>query len=80
MRKLLNIFGNFNRAVLPRKKPLLADIYEDVNKLKNSELSDMHKVYYVGPEKDKENFRKDMQNWRNDFSKSFQMAKLKLGV
>jgi hypothetical protein len=69
---LKNTWGIFSRASGLRNDPLLADIYE--------EITDLDKLRYMGPETDRENFRKDMRNWASDFGKASTAARQKLGI
>jgi len=74
------IFGIFDRAAQLRENPLLADIYRDVEALRNGEFELALPNCYVGPSRDLENFRKDKENLNNDLRKAFAAAKAKLGV
>jgi len=87
MNSFLGIFGIFDHAARLRDDPLLADIYADVDSLRNSSLEDLLSAEqgslatrYVGPEKDKENFIKDKQNMAADFCRAFGAAKQRLGA
>ena len=79
---LKNFIGIFSRVHELRNDPLLADIYEDMTDINNyrSVKNGGNGVPYIGPERDRENFRKDIQNWRTDFGKAFQATKIRLGV
>jgi len=84
MNNFLGIFGVFDRVARLREEPLLADIYKEVDALRNSNIEDLLSVEsatrYVGPEKDKENFVKDRQNMALDFCRAFGLAKQRLGT
>jgi len=53
-------------------EPLLADIYKDVDKLRNGEPYERGTLY-IGPEKDRQNLVRDLGS-------AFKAAKLRLGV
>jgi len=87
MNSFLGIFGVFDRVAQLRDEPLLADIYAEVDNLRNSNLDELLSAdsgvvatHYVGPEKDKENFLEDRLNLASDFRKAFSAAKQKLGT
>jgi len=87
MNSFLGIFGVFDRVARLREDPLLADIYADVDSLRNANPEDLLSVKqgnlatrYVGPEKDKENLIKDKQNMVADFCRAFSAAKGRLGA
>ena len=65
--------GVFARAFELRDDPLL------VKGFSREELDEL-KSFYIGPERDLENRRKDKENFARDFNKAFQAAKIKLGV
>jgi len=80
MNSFLGIFGIFDRVAQLRENPLLADIYKDIDALRNGEFELALPNRYVGPQRDFENFRKDKENLARDFNKAFKAAKVKLGV
>jgi len=79
MNSFSGIFGIFDRVAQLRENPLLADIYKDVEDLRNGEFVKSPNRY-VGPRRDLENFRKDKENLARDLGAAFKAAKLKLGV
>jgi len=80
MNSFSGIFGIFDRVAQLREDPLLADIYKDIDALRNGEFELASPNRYVGPQRDFENFRKDKENLNNDLRKAFAAAKAKLGV
>ncbi|GBU24504.1 hypothetical protein R83H12_01135 [Fibrobacteria bacterium R8-3-H12] len=87
MNSFLGIFGVFDRVARLREEPLLADIYAEVDSLRNSNPEELLSerqgslaTKYVGPEKDKENFYKDRLNMASDFRSAFRLAKQRLGA
>jgi len=80
MNSFSGIFGIFDRVAQLREDPLLADIYKDVEALRNGEFELTLPNRYVGPSHDFENFRKDKENLARDFNKAFRAAKQRLGV
>jgi len=83
MDSFLNIFGVFDRVARLREDPLLADIYADVDRLRNSDFPNEDgelDTCYLGPERDRENMLKDKRNMAADFCRAFGAAKQRLGV
>jgi len=85
MDSFLSIFGIFDRVARLRENPLLADIYADVDSLRNTNPEDLLSAKqgilatrYIGPEKDRENLIKDKQNMALDFCRAFSAAKGRL--
>jgi hypothetical protein len=79
MEKFFNILGVFDRVSELRKDPLLADIYEDIDKLDYIERENA-RFQYEGISRDKANFLKDRQNLASDFGKAYRAAKQNLGA
>jgi len=87
MDNFLGILGIFDRVARLREEPLLADIYADVDNLRNSDLEELLSAEpgvvatrYIGQGQDKENFIKDRRNLASDFSKAINAAKQRLGA
>jgi len=78
MNGFTGIFGIFDRVAQLREEPLIADIFKEVDALRNGEYTSTNR--YVGPSRDFENFRKDKENLARDFNKAFKAAKQRLGV
>jgi len=85
MKGFFGIFGVFDRVSQLREEPLLADIYEEVDNMRNASLDELLSAgslatRYVGPEKDRENFLNDRQRMSADFGKAFRAARQRLGA
>jgi hypothetical protein len=83
---LKNMPNAFARAFELRNDPLLVKGFsreEEINEHRydiNFSRKERKSLYYIGPERDLENRRKDKENFARDFNKAFQAAKIKLGV